>query len=131
MLQIEKTRINKNKTIMLMTGVVLIIGVVLTVLSAVNGSSFLAILGVAIIFGGAILLYVTPSKHVPLTLLNASAEAAATNIERLISELNLSERGVYLPPKNLRNIESSLIFIPETIKARAPRARKPQSEINN
>ena len=68
-----------------MTGVVLIIGVALIVLSALNSSSFLAIFGVTIIFWGAIFLYVTPSKHVPLTLLNASAEAAADNIERLIS----------------------------------------------
>jgi hypothetical protein len=120
MLQIEKTRINQDTFIVLMKCVVLIIGVALTVLSALNGSSFLAILGVAIIFWGAILLYVTPAKHVPLTLLNASAEAAAANIERLISELNLSERGVYLPPKNLKNIESSLVFIPETIKTPLP-----------
>jgi hypothetical protein len=57
---------------------------------------------------------------VSLTLLNASAEAAAANIERLILELNLSEKGVYLPPKNLKNTESSLIFIPETPKTPLP-----------
>ena len=74
----------------------------------------------AIIFWGVILLYITPSKHVPLTLFNASAEAAAANIERLILELNLSERGVYLPPKNLKNTESSLIFIPKTPKTPLP-----------
>ena len=56
----------------------------------------------------------------PLTLLNASAKAAAANIERLITELNLTEKGVYLPPKNLKNIESSLIFIPETPKTPLP-----------
>ncbi len=120
MLQIEKTRINKNKPIMLMTGVVLIIGVVLIVLSALNGSSFLAIFGVTIIFWGAIFLYFTPSKHVPLTVLNASAEAAADNIERLISEQNLSEKGVYLPPKNLKIIDSSLVFIPKNPKTPLP-----------
>ena len=114
MLQIKKTRINQDKVIVLITGFVLMIGVALVVLSALNSSSFLAILGVAIIFWGAILLYVTPFKHVPLTLLNASAEAAADNIERLISELNLNEKGVYLPPKNLKNIDSSLVFIPKT-----------------
>ena len=95
-------------------------GIGIVAVSAFYASSFLAILGVAIIFWGAILLYVTPSKHVPLTLLNASAEAAAVNIERLILELNLTEKGVYLPPKNLRNIESSLVFIPETIKTPLP-----------
>ena len=100
--------------------IMLLLGVGLVVVSAFYASSFLAILGVAIIFWGAILLYVTPSKHVPLTLFNASAEAAATNIERLILQLNLEERGVYLPPKNLRNSESSLVFIPETRKTPLP-----------
>jgi hypothetical protein len=90
------------------------------VLSALNGSSFLAIFGVTIIFWGAIFLYVTPSKYVPLTLLNASAQAAAANIERLIFELNLSEKGVYLPPNNLKNIDSSLVFIPKIPKTPLP-----------
>jgi hypothetical protein len=98
----------------------LLLGIGLVVVSAFYASSFLAILGVAIIFWGAILLYVTPSKHVPLTLLNASAEAASANIERLILELNLDERGVYLPPKNLKDINSSLVFIPETLKTTLP-----------
>ena len=98
----------------------LLLGIGIVAVSAFHASSFLAILGVAIIFGGAILLYVTPSKHVPLTLLNTSAEAATANIERLILELNLAEKGVYLPPKNLKNIESSLIFIPETPKTPLP-----------
>jgi hypothetical protein len=97
-----------------------LLGTGLVVVSAFSASSFLAILGVAIIFWGVILLNVTPSKHVPLTWLNASAEAAAANVERLISELNLSERGVYLPPKNLKNTESSLIFIPKTPKTPLP-----------
>lgn len=64
---------------------------------------------------GAIFLYVTPVKHVPLTLLNSSAEVAVANIERLISELSLTERGIYLPPKNLQK-EPSLVFIPESEK---------------
>jgi hypothetical protein len=99
---------------------ILLLGSVIVVVSAFYSSSFLAILGVAIIFFGAILLYITPSKHVPLTWLNASAEPIAANIERLIVELDLSERGVYLPPKNLENTESSLIFISKNPKTPLP-----------
>jgi len=120
MLQIKKKRIDRNKVIVLTTSVFLIIGATLIVLSSLNNSSYFAIFGVTIIFWGAILLYITPSKQVPLTWLNASAEANAANIERLILELNLTEKGIYLPPKNLKNIDSSLIFIPETIKTPLP-----------
>src|SRR5665647_1499041 len=83
----------------------LILGIGLVTGSAFYTSSFLAILGMTIIFWGIILLYVTPSPQVPLTLLNAAAEPSAANIERLISELDLTERGIYLPPKNLKNNE--------------------------
>ena len=99
---------------------ILTLAIALVVTSAFAASSFLAILGVALAFWGAILLYITPVKHVPLDILNAAAEANAVNIERLILELNLSARGVYLPPSNLRNVESSLVFIPETLKTPLP-----------
>ena len=111
----KRTTLNQTAAIS-----IIILGLVLVIISMFYASSFLAILGVALFFWGAIFLYITPTKHVPWTLLNASAETAATNIERLISELNLTEKGVYLPPKNLKNIESSLIFIPETIKTPLP-----------
>ena len=120
MFRIKKTRIKQDKVQVLITGLVFMVGVALIVLSALNGSSFLAIFGVTIIFWSDIFLYITPSKHVPLTLLKASAEAAADNIERVLSELNLSEKGIYLPPNNLRNIDSSLVFIPKTPKTMLP-----------
>jgi hypothetical protein len=114
--QIKKIRINKDRVAVLVKSVVIIFGIALTIFSGLNASSYLAILGVAVIVFGALLLYVTPTKHVPLKLLNATAYAMGANLERVISELNLTEKGVYLPPKNLENIESSLIFIPEAFK---------------
>ncbi|MEM2129889.1 MAG: hypothetical protein QXZ70_04745 [Candidatus Bathyarchaeia archaeon] len=101
-----KSILNKIAILLMLT-----LGISLTLLSAVFSSSLLAILGTAIAFWCAILLYITPTKHVPLTLLNATADAA--NIERILSEHNITQKGIYLPPKNLADIESSLIFIPE------------------
>ena len=100
--------------------IMLLLGIALVGISAFYASAFLAILGVTIIFWDAIFLYVTPSKHVPLTLLNVSAEAGTINLERVILELNLGEKGIYLPPQKLKNIESSLVFIPETFKTSLP-----------
>ncbi len=80
---------------------VLTLGVGIVAVSAFHPSSNSAILGVATISIGALFLYITPVEKVPLTLLNASAEATVDNIERLISKLDLTERGVYLPPGNL------------------------------
>ena len=110
----------KISVIKLATYTMLTLGILLIVISAFYASSFLAIFGTAFIFWGVVLLYVTPSKHVPLTLLSASSEAAVANIERIISELNLAARGIYLPPRNLKNIESSVVFIPKDLKIPIP-----------
>jgi len=105
-------RISSSQIILFAT---LSLGVGLIVLSAFYPLSSLVIIGIAIISLAAVLLYITPVKHVPLTLLSASAEVAVANIERLISELNLTENGIYLPPKNLKK-EPSLVFIPQMVK---------------
>jgi hypothetical protein len=90
----------------------LILGIVLVVASSIYPSSFIAILGVALIFLGAILIYITPTKHVPIELLYVDAEVSSGNIERIISEFDLSLKGIYLPPRNLKNVESNLVVIP-------------------
>jgi hypothetical protein len=90
-----------------------ILGSVLVIISMFYVSSFLAILGVALFLGGAILLYITPAKQVPITMLNAEAEVSASNIERIINESGMSLPGIYLPPKNLKNADSSIVIIPQ------------------
>ena len=103
---------------MLMSIAVLMISVVTIVLSTLNGSSFLAIFGLALAFWVVILLYVPPSKYVPLTLLNVSAEATVANIERLISELNLTERADELN-NSLFILEEPDLFILTRARANA------------
>jgi hypothetical protein len=122
MLQIKKTRINQVTVNVLMTGLAFMIGVALIVLSAFNGSSFLAILGVSVAFWSVLLFYLTPTKtkHVSLALFNASASTSGSNIERSLIEFNSAEKGVYLPPQNLQSFESSLLFVPKTPQTALP-----------
>ncbi len=98
------------------------LGVLLTVISIFFSSSYLAIFGLAIAFWGAILLYITPTRNVPLSLLNASLEGGSENTERILFDCNLSEKGFYMPPKNLTNVELSLVFIPKKPKTSIPLA---------
>jgi hypothetical protein len=97
------------------------LGITLVLTSAFYISSFLTLLGTALTFWGAILIYINPTKHVQFDLFNSSNEAIYQNIERILSEYNLTEKGLYLPPKNLQNIESSLIFIPKTTDVPLPK----------
>jgi hypothetical protein len=129
MLKINKIRINHDIFSTLMIGVVLMSGVVMIALSALNGSSFLAIIGVSVSFWSIILLYFTPTKHAFLALLKASANASGSNIERSLLEFNLTEKGIYLPPQNLRNFESSLVFVPKTRQTPLPTADETSNKL--
>jgi hypothetical protein len=113
MLQTKKTRINQDLIIVVAIGLVLITGLYMIVFSTLNNLSFLAVLGVSISFWSVLLLFFTPTKKAFLALLKASASSSGSNIERSLKEFNLIEKGVYLPPQNLHNFESSLIFVPQ------------------
>ena len=116
MKKIRKISINK-----VAVSALLAMGIAGVVLSAFYASSFLAILGVSFIFWGGILLYIAPLKHVPITFLTASNTANLSNIERILSEIKFAEKGIYLPPKNLPDVDSSLLFIPKISKQALPK----------
>lgn len=100
------------------------LGAATLIISTFYTSSFLAILGFALIFWGAIILYITPTKQAFFELLSAAAEPSSANIERILIQFSLNQKGIYLPPTSnvglhdgwsqLQNTESSLVFIPET-----------------
>ncbi|MCW4009023.1 MAG: hypothetical protein NWF05_00170 [Candidatus Bathyarchaeota archaeon] len=113
-------KLGKGRFVRVATLALLALGVALVVASAFYGSSFLAIIGLAIGFWAAILFYIKPVKHVPLSLFTASADSIFSNIERVLIELKLTSKGVYLPPKNLKDIESSLVFVPKHPKTSLP-----------
>jgi hypothetical protein len=77
-----------------------------------NEQMIMAFVGLGLTFWGGLLLYITPSKHVPLELLTASTTSILANIEKIIADSNLTGKGIYLPPKYLKDFESSLVFIP-------------------
>lgn len=103
---------------------ILVLGIIFLVVSTFYASSFLAILGAALAFWGIILSYITPTKQVPIEMLNGEAETNASNIERIINELGVTLIGIYLPPRNLQNPESSLVIIPRKIPIKLPSAEE-------
>ena len=120
MSKIKKIITNQDIFTVLMIGIALITGVAMIVFSALNDSSFLAIVGVSVAFWSILLLFFTPTKRAFLSLLKATTSASGTNIERSLIEFNLVEKGIYLPPQNLRNFESSLVFVPKKIGTALP-----------
>lgn len=87
-------------------------GIFALAFSVVYASSMLAFVGLGLTLWGALLLYIAPSKQVPLELLNATATPNLTNIEKIMAAYDVEEKGIYLPPKHLENGGSSIVYIP-------------------
>jgi hypothetical protein len=98
----------------------LFVGLTFVIASMIYVSSLEAILGVTIIFWTSIFFYILPAKHIPLILFNKSVQSSTNNVERILSEFDLTEKGVYLSPKILDNLESSLIFVPKSPNVSLP-----------
>jgi hypothetical protein len=126
---IEKTKVNQDAVTVLMLVAVLVTGVVMIALSAIENSPFLAVVGVSVAFWSVLLLFFTPTKHTFLALLKASASASGSNIERSLLEFDSTEKGVYLPPQNLQNFESSLVFVPKTAQTALPKANETNDKL--
>ena len=90
----------------------LTLGLVFLIPSVFYSSYVPAFVGLGLAFWGALLLYVTPAKHIRLDLLNATLGPALSNTERMLANAKLDGKGVYLPPRYLKNSESSLLFVP-------------------
>lgn len=101
--------------------VLIVLSIICILLSAIYSSAYLAIVGASFFFWASVLLYITPSKNVPLDFLVASINYNMSNTERILSELNFFEKGIYLPPKNLKLTESSIVFIPRTQEQSLPK----------
>ena len=107
---------------------ILILGLISLAASAFYASSILAFIGLGLTFWGALLLYITPTRYVKLDLLNAIAPSTLANIERMLTSSKLNEKGIYLPPKYLKDFESSLIFIPSKANQTLPRPEEIDEE---
>jgi hypothetical protein len=130
--------------------VLLILGLASLLTSAYLSHMVLAFIGLGLTFWGALLLYITPSRHVPLELMNAITYSGLANLDKLLrgSKVSILEippgisvnpsaiahvrralmsgeakaynivfklkRGVYLPPRYLKDPESSLVFVPSS-----------------
>jgi uncharacterized protein YuzE len=107
---------------------ILILGLVSLAASAFYASSILAFIGLGLTFWGALLLYITPTRYVKLDLINAVVPSSLVNIEKLLVDMELNGKGIYLPPKYLKDFESSLIFIPSKASRTLPKLEEVDEE---
>jgi hypothetical protein len=104
---------------------IILLGAFTLILSVFFISSFFAIVGFSLIFWGAILLYVIPTKSNLALLVSAAAQPGSANIEGILSQKGLVQKGVYMSTDfiitnsgifkkltDLEKTESTLVFVP-------------------
>jgi hypothetical protein len=80
--------------------------------SVYYSSYILAFIGLGLTFWGALFLYIKFTKYVKLEMMNAASSSSLENIERILADFETDLKGIHLPPKNLSDHTSSLVFIP-------------------
>jgi hypothetical protein len=106
----------------------LILGLAFLPASALFSSHVQALVGLGLTFWGALLLYIAQPEHVPLELLDAVASSTLVNVEKVLASFGSEGKGVYLPPKYLKDLESGLVFIPSRTESRLPQPEEINEE---
>lgn len=118
--QNHKRRINQFTVNRIIAFGIFLSGIVLLLASFLYVSLISAMIGLGLVFWGALMLYITPTKHVPLELLTAMTTPTQINIEKVLLDSHVSGNGIYLPPKYLKDPESSLVFVPANVGGSLP-----------
>jgi hypothetical protein len=79
------------------------------VLSVVFTSTVMAFIGLGLTFWGALLLFIRPRHYVRSDLMDSTALSSLAAIDRVITSLGYTQKGVYIP---VSNPQKAVVFIP-------------------
>jgi hypothetical protein len=119
----RKERVNRAVALMLF-----VLGLVSLLGSTFSNSYVAGFIGLGLTFWGALLLYLVPSRHVRLDLLTATGISSFADIERILTSSDSTAKGIYLPPKLLKDYQSSLVFVPSNAEAALPKREEADME---
>jgi hypothetical protein len=98
----------------------LVSGIALFIFSFLLGSLIVGLIGLGLLFWGALFLLVTPLKYVESSLLISSTLPAYLNMDRLLKDFNPKNEAYNIPPlprdvslpEHLEGLKESVTFIP-------------------
>jgi len=74
-------------------------------------ASILAFIGLGLTFWGFLFLLLKQETYVKSTLLDSTATRSLENLDRILRELEFEGKGVYLPPKYLKDFKSGIVYV--------------------
>jgi len=122
-----RTLIKRDPT-KLICSVLFSAGVIALAFSINYASSILAFIGLGLVCWAAILFYIRPEKYVKETLLDKTTLSLLANLEKILKQFDYKSKGVYLPPKYLKDFESSWVFIPSKAEQPLPKPEEVDEE---
>lgn len=108
----------------------LALGTLALTTSIVSTSTILALIGLGLIFWGAILLYIQKPDYVPTAILDASVSSFTDTLNQITQALDYKGNPVYLPPKYFENPEDTRVFIPKQKDGPHPTPEQTQENKN-
>ena len=107
---------------------VLFTGAVALLISIIYSSTILALIGLGLSFWGILFLYAKPVQYMKAGLIDSTAIASLTTIDRVLGDLNYEGKGIYLPPKHLKDFKSGTVFLPAKKGTQTPTAEQLSKE---
>jgi hypothetical protein len=101
------------------------IGGLSLILSVVFTSTVLAFIGLGLAFWGALLMFIRPRHYVRSDLMDSTALSSLTTIDRMITSLGYTQKGVYIP---VNNPEKAVVFIPSQPLKKIPKLEQVEKQ---
>jgi len=98
----------------------LALGFILLTLAVIYSHSVLAFIGIALVFWGALLLYIRPTKFVRNEILESIMPEPLRSYNNLIKELGYQGTPIYISPSTLWGMRNTVIYIPKTDNTSMP-----------
>jgi len=129
---LHKTRtiLHKLSPTKLVSWFLLALGLIALALSIIYASSILSFIGLGLTFWGALTLYIASEKYVKQTLLDHTITPSLANLNQILTELKYEGKAIYLPPKYLKDFETTKIYIPKNKNTNLPTPETIQQQEN-
>ena len=123
----RKLRVSLTKA----TGLILLgLGAVFLVFSIFYASQILAFIGLGLIFWGVILTYIQNEEYIKQDLLDTTTLPLLATLNQILQELDYRGKAIYLPPKYLKDPETTKAYIPKQKDAKLPAPEQIQEQEN-
>lgn len=101
----------RQQSIRLINSLLLANGTTALLFSVIINSSILALIGLGLVFWGALFLYIEPQKYVQARILHSTTASPLETLAQLTSALNYQGKAIYLPPRYFPQPGNEKVFI--------------------